>query len=110
MPTLVDIISLRFGSLTTLPTTVSGVSNISYSPFLYRTATGAGSSEPGITDTGYGAVIGRIAGPSLVLQAIAPLVLALVAERVSDPAVLMVLAAMALIAFCGLALVRRPHA
>jgi hypothetical protein len=31
----------RFGSLTTLPTTVSGVSNISNSPFLYRTATGA---------------------------------------------------------------------
>src|ERR1700743_451567 len=31
----------RFGSLTTLPTTVSGVSNISHLPFSYRTATGA---------------------------------------------------------------------
>src|ERR1700722_18594902 len=31
----------RLGSLTTFPTTVSGVLNISCSPFLYRTATGA---------------------------------------------------------------------
>jgi MFS family permease len=59
---------------------------------------------------GYGALIGRIAGPALVLQAIAPLVLALVAERVSDPAVLMVVAMMALVAFGCLALVRRPAA
>ena len=48
-------------------------------------------------------LIGRIAGPAMVLQAIAPLVLALVAERVSDPAVLMVVAMMALVAF------RLPH-
>jgi hypothetical protein len=59
---------------------------------------------------GYGALIGRIAGPSLVLQAIAPLVLAVVAERVSDPAALMMVAVMALIAFGCLALVRRPQA
>ena len=57
---------------------------------------------------GYGALIGRIAGPSLVMQAIAPLVLAFVAERVSDPAVLMVVAGLALIAFGCFALVRRP--
>jgi hypothetical protein len=57
---------------------------------------------------GYGALIGRIAGPAMVLQAIAPLVLALVAERVSDPAVLMVVAMMALVAFGCLTLVRRP--
>jgi hypothetical protein len=60
--------------------------------------------------TGYGTLIGRIAGPSLVLQAIAPLVLAVVAERVSDPAVLMVVAMMALVAFGCLTLVRRPRA
>jgi hypothetical protein len=56
--------------------------------------------------TGYGALMGRIAGPSLVLQAIAPFVLALVAERVSDPAVLIVVAMMGLVAFGGLASVR----
>ena len=37
---------------------------------------------------GYGALIGRIAGPSLLMQAAAPLVLALVIERTSDPAAL----------------------
>jgi hypothetical protein len=57
---------------------------------------------------GYGALMGRIAGPSLVMQAIAPLVLALVAERASDPAVLMVIAGLALTAFGCFALVRRP--
>jgi hypothetical protein len=60
--------------------------------------------------TGYGALVGRIAGPSLVLQAAAPLILALVAERGSDAAVLMVLAAMAFTAFGCFALVRRPGA
>jgi MFS family permease len=43
---------------------------------------------------GYGALIGRIAAPSLTMQAIAPLVLAVVAERVSDAAALMVVAAL----------------
>jgi MFS family permease len=37
---------------------------------------------------GYGRVIGRIAGPSLFMQSAAPLVLAFVAERVSDPVAL----------------------
>ena len=44
---------------------------------------------------GYGALLGRIAAPFLLMQAIAPLVLAVVAERVSDAAVLMVVAALA---------------
>ncbi len=55
---------------------------------------------------GYGHLMGRIGGPFLVMQAIAPLVLAFVAERVSDPAVLMVVAAFALLAFAGLAAIR----
>jgi MFS family permease len=58
---------------------------------------------------GYGALIGRIARPVLLMQAIAPLALALVAERISDPAALMVVAALALVAFGCLALVRRPQ-
>jgi MFS family permease len=57
---------------------------------------------------GYGALIGRIAGPSLAMQAIAPVMLALVAERVSDAAALLVVAALALLAFGCFAVLRRP--
>jgi hypothetical protein len=57
---------------------------------------------------GYGHLMGRIGGPFLAMQAIAPLVLAFVAERASDPAVLMVVAAFALIAFGALAWIRPP--
>ena len=59
--------------------------------------------------SGYGHLVGRIGGPFLVMQAIAPLVLAFVAERSSDPAVLAVLAAFALASFLGFAAVRRPR-
>ena len=44
---------------------------------------------------GYGALIGRIAGPSLLMQAAAPLALAFVIERMSDPAALACAAAFA---------------
>src|SRR5262245_39146881 len=57
---------------------------------------------------GYGALIGRIGGPFLAMQAIAPLVLAFIAERVSDPAVLATVAALALIAFVCFVVLRRP--
>jgi MFS family permease len=57
---------------------------------------------------GYGHLMGRIAGPFLVMQAIAPLVLAFVAERASDPAVLGVVAAFAATSFAGFAAMRRP--
>jgi hypothetical protein len=57
---------------------------------------------------GYGHLMGRIGGPYLVMQAIAPLVLAFVAERTSDPAVLAVVAAFALIAFIGFVVIRKP--
>ena len=59
---------------------------------------------------GYGHLMGRIAGPFLVMQAIAPLVLAFVAERASDPAVLGVVAAFAAASFVGFAAMRRPKA
>jgi MFS family permease len=58
---------------------------------------------------GYGALIGRIAGPSLVMQAIAPLVLAFMVERVSDAAGLALAAVLALVAFVGLVLARSPR-
>jgi hypothetical protein len=56
---------------------------------------------------GYGHLMGRIAGPFLVMQAIAPLVLAFVAERASDAAVLAVVAGFALLSLVGFAAVRR---
>jgi MFS family permease len=57
---------------------------------------------------GYGHLMGRIGGPYLVVQAIAPLVLAFVAERASDPAVLAVVAAFAATSFIGFVAMRRP--
>jgi hypothetical protein len=46
----------------------------------------------------YGRLLGRIAGPFLLIQAVAPLVLAIVSERHSDAATLCVAAAFALTA------------
>jgi hypothetical protein len=57
---------------------------------------------------GYGHLMGRIGGPYLVMQAIAPAVLAFVAERASDPAVLAVVATFALIAFIAFMAIRKP--
>jgi MFS family permease len=60
--------------------------------------------------SGYGALIGRIAGPSLLMQAAAPLALALVIERTSDPAALACAAAFAMVALACFAAIRRPAA
>jgi hypothetical protein len=57
---------------------------------------------------GYGRLIGRIAAPSLAMQAAAPLVLAIVIERASDSLGLAVVAAFALVALVCLATIRRP--
>jgi MFS family permease len=57
---------------------------------------------------GYGAVVGRIAGPSLVLQAAAPLVIAFVAEAASDGAALATIAGMATISLAAFLAVRKP--
>ncbi|MGH6767441.1 MAG: MFS transporter [Xanthobacteraceae bacterium] len=57
---------------------------------------------------GYGGIVGRIAGPSLLMQAAAPLVLAFIVERASDPAALALAAALALGAFFCFAVLRRP--
>ena len=58
---------------------------------------------------GYGRLIGRIAGPSLLMQAAAPLVLAFIAERISDPAALACAAAFAVVALMCFAAIRRPQ-
>ena len=57
---------------------------------------------------GYGHLMGRIGGPYLVMQAIAPLVLAFVVERSSDPAALAVVASFAAISLIAFAAVCRP--
>jgi MFS family permease len=57
---------------------------------------------------GYGQLIGRIAGPSLVIQSAAPFVLAFVAERLSDASALTMAALFAAIALGCFAAIRRP--
>jgi MFS family permease len=57
---------------------------------------------------GYGRLIGRIAGPSLLMQGVAPLVLAFVAERGSDPLALLLAAGLTLIALACFVALRRP--
>jgi hypothetical protein len=58
--------------------------------------------------TGYGRLIGRIAGPWLVMQSAAPLVLAFVAERLSDAAALAFVCTFALVALACFVAIRRP--
>jgi predicted MFS family arabinose efflux permease len=55
---------------------------------------------------GYGLLVGRIGGPFLVVQAVAPVVLAYVVERASDEAGLMVVAAFAVAALACFAAIR----
>jgi predicted MFS family arabinose efflux permease len=57
---------------------------------------------------GYGRLIGRLAGPFQIMQAAAPLVMAFVVERFSDPWALALAAAFAMTAFICFALIRRP--
>ena len=59
---------------------------------------------------GYGRLIGRISGPWLVMQSAAPLVMAFVAERASDPTALALAAGFALVALACFAAIRRPAA
>jgi MFS family permease len=58
--------------------------------------------------SGYGRLIGRLAGPFLLMQSVAPLVMAFVVERTSDPAALAVAAGFAAIAFVCFLVIRRP--
>jgi hypothetical protein len=58
--------------------------------------------------TGYGRVLGRIAKPFQIMQAIAPVILAFVIERGSDLWGLALTAACALVALACLLAIRRP--
>ena len=56
---------------------------------------------------GYGRTIGRIAGPALVVTSIAPVVVAFIAERTSDPMALATVAAFGALSLVCFSLVRR---
>ena len=57
---------------------------------------------------GYGGIIGRIAGPALIVTSIAPVVVAFIAERAGDPIALASVAAFGALALLCFSLVRRP--
>jgi predicted MFS family arabinose efflux permease len=59
--------------------------------------------------SGYGRLMGRLAGPFLVVQAAAPLVMAFVVERTSDPAALALAAGFAATALVCFVLIRRVN-
>jgi hypothetical protein len=59
---------------------------------------------------GYGHVIGRLALPFLAMQALGPIVLAVVIDRISDAAALALLACFVAASLACLALLRRPSA
>ena len=58
--------------------------------------------------TGYGRLMGRIAGPLLLVQAAAPLVMAFVVDRASDPAALALAACFVAAALACFIVIRRP--
>jgi hypothetical protein len=58
--------------------------------------------------TGYGRVLGRIAKPFQIMQAVAPVALAFVVERSGDPAALAVTAAFGVVSLICLLAIRRP--
>jgi MFS family permease len=58
--------------------------------------------------SGYGRLMGRLAGPFLLMQSAAPLIMALVIERTSDAAALSLAAAFAAVALICFVALRRP--
>ena len=60
--------------------------------------------------SGYGRLMGRLAGPFLLMQAAAPLVMAFVIDRTSDPSALALAACFAAIALACFVVIRAPRA
>ncbi len=58
--------------------------------------------------SGYGRLLGRIAGPSLAIQAAAPLIVAFVAERTSDVTAIALTGCLVAVSFACFLLIRRP--
>jgi predicted MFS family arabinose efflux permease len=59
--------------------------------------------------SGYGRLMGRLAGPFLVMQAAAPLVMAFVIDRLSDPVALALAAGFAALALACFIVIRAPQ-
>jgi len=59
--------------------------------------------------SGYGRLMGRLAGPWLLMQAAAPLVMAFVVERASDGAALALAAGFAGVALACFLVIKRPR-
>jgi MFS family permease len=59
--------------------------------------------------SGYGRLVGRIGGPFLTVQALAPVVVTTIAERVSDASALTLVAAFAAAALICFLLIRKPQ-
>jgi hypothetical protein len=59
--------------------------------------------------SGYGRLVGRIGGPFLAVQALAPVVVTTIAERVSDASALTLVAAFAAAALICFLLIRKPQ-
>jgi len=59
--------------------------------------------------SGYGRLVGRIGGPFLAVQALAPVVVTTIAERVSDASALTLVAAFAAAALICFLLIRKPE-
>jgi len=57
---------------------------------------------------GYGRTVGRIARPALIMQAVAPVTMALVIERASDDAALALAALVGCVSLGSFLAVRRP--
>ena len=57
---------------------------------------------------GYGRVMGRLSAPWMLMQSVAPLVLAFVIERSSDPIALVLVAGFVIVALSCFAIIRRP--
>jgi len=58
--------------------------------------------------SGYGRLMGRLAGPWLLMQAAAPMVMAFVVDRATDPAALALAASFAAVALVCFLLIKRP--
>ena len=106
----VALLLVAFGMLATV-----GVSTVSVAAFMlmYGLANGAFTIARGAVPlvlfgaAGYGSVMGRMALPFLVMQAIAPIALAFLAERMSDTAALVTIALFAGLSLACFALIRR---
>jgi MFS family permease len=90
-PALAAVFALMFGAANGLITIARGAVPLS----LFGAA-------------GYGRLLGRIAGPWLLMQSAAPLVMAFVAEQFSDRIALALVAVFAIVALACFAAIRRP--